>query len=62
MCDFGHDRPHQAFGYLVDRPAIRALIDETRRLTAEMPDTAARVEALKPADLVPLFPREVPRS
>jgi predicted metal-dependent enzyme (double-stranded beta helix superfamily) len=56
MCDFGqhhHDdrpdaeRPH--FGFLVDVPEVRALIDETRRLTAAVPDTAARVEALKPA-------------
>jgi len=51
MCDFGHPHSHapQRFGYLVDTPEVRALVDETRRLTAEMPDTAARVEALKPA-------------
>ena len=51
MCDFGqpHDHPHQAFGYLVDTPEIRALVAETRRLTAEIGDVAARVEALKPA-------------
>jgi predicted metal-dependent enzyme (double-stranded beta helix superfamily) len=49
MCDFGHHAHHAAFGYLVDTPEIRALIDETRRLTAAMPDTRARVEALKPA-------------
>jgi predicted metal-dependent enzyme (double-stranded beta helix superfamily) len=52
MCDFGqphqHDQP-RAFGYLVDTPEIRALIDETRRLTAGVSDLAARVEALKPA-------------
>ena len=29
-------------------PAIRRLIDEKRRLTRELGDTAARVEALKP--------------
>ena len=36
MCDFGeHGRGAAAdFGYLVDAPEIRALIDETRRLTA----------------------------
>jgi 3-mercaptopropionate dioxygenase len=33
----------------VDTSEIRALVDETRRLTAGIPDTAARVEALKPA-------------
>jgi 3-mercaptopropionate dioxygenase len=58
MCDFGrhdhdhHDdvdgaRPH--FGFLVDVPEIRDLIAETRRLTTDIADTAARVEALKPA-------------
>ena len=49
MCDFGHEHERQAFGYLVDAQEIRALIDETRRATAAIPDTAARVEALKPA-------------
>lgn len=50
MCDFGHTHPDpEHFGFLVDTPGIRALIDETRRLTAAIPDTAARVEALKPA-------------
>jgi predicted metal-dependent enzyme (double-stranded beta helix superfamily) len=50
MCDFGqpHDH-HQDFGFLVEAPEIRALVDETRRLTAEITDTAARVEALRPA-------------
>jgi predicted metal-dependent enzyme (double-stranded beta helix superfamily) len=57
MCDFNQHHDHDAseaatprpFGFLVDVPEIRALIDETRRLMAEVPDTAARVEALKPA-------------
>ena len=49
MCDFGQHHHRAAFGYLVDTPEIRALVDETRRLTAAIPDTAARVEALKPA-------------
>ena len=49
MCDFGHHHPHQDYGFLVDVPEIRALIDETRRLTADIADTAARVEALRPA-------------
>jgi len=50
MCDFGlpHDH-HQDFGFLVDAPEIRALVDETRRLTHAITDTAARVEALRPA-------------
>ncbi|MGE0812705.1 MAG: hypothetical protein AB7O28_09215 [Vicinamibacterales bacterium] len=49
MCDFGRAHDHEAFGYLVDTPEIRGLIDETRRLTASVDDVAARVEALKAA-------------
>ena len=51
MCDFGKHLHHEpkAFGFLVDGPEVRALVDETRRLTAEIADTAARVEALRPA-------------
>jgi len=50
MCDFGQPHSHATdFGFLVDAPEIRALVDETRRLTAEIADTAARVEALRPA-------------
>ena len=51
MCDFGerHHHEHKDFGFLVDTPQIRALIDETRRLTHEIADTPARVEALRPA-------------
>src|SRR5919204_2812297 len=51
MCDLDHSHEHDGayFGFLVDRPEIRALIEETRRLTRAIPDTAARVEALKPA-------------
>ncbi len=49
MCDLGHPHDHRPFGYLVDTPEIRALIDETRRLTSEIGDTAMRVEALKPS-------------
>jgi 3-mercaptopropionate dioxygenase len=52
MCDLGHadDHDHHTrYGFLVDTPEIRALIEETRRLTAAIPDAAARVEALRPA-------------
>lgn len=49
MCDLDHRHGPPAFGYLVDTPAIRALVDETRRLTRDVADVAARVEALKPA-------------
>ena len=47
MCDFSHDGDR--FGYIVDTPEIRALIDETRRLTEEISSDAERVEALRPA-------------
>src|SRR5436853_1333327 len=49
MCDSGHPHGHQAFGFLVDTSEIRALVDETRRLTLTIADAPARVEALKPA-------------
>jgi len=46
MCDL-HDH-HGDFGFIVDVPEIRALIDETRRLSREIRDHATRVEALRP--------------
>jgi predicted metal-dependent enzyme (double-stranded beta helix superfamily) len=50
MCDFGKPHAHHAdFGFLVDAPEVRALVAETRRLTAEIADTKARVEALRSA-------------
>ena len=47
MCHLDHS--NQDFGFLVDVPEIRALIDETRRLTESVRDASARVEALRPA-------------
>ena len=49
MCDTGHVHKHEGFGFLVDTPEIRTLIDETRRQMTKIADDAARVEALKPA-------------
>jgi len=49
MCDMGHAHHHDHFGFLVDTPAIRRLIAETQRLSGEIADVAARVDALKPA-------------
>jgi len=49
MCDMGHnhhERERQGFGFLVDTPEIRALIDETRRITETIPGDADRVAAL----------------
>ena len=49
MCDLGHHDHHEHFGFLVDVPEIRALIDETTRLRSSMSDDRARVDALRPA-------------
>ena len=49
MCDLNHGQDHHHFGFLVDTPEIRALIDETARLTASIDDVPARAEALRPA-------------
>ena len=48
MCDLRH-HGEKAFGYLVDAPQIRALVGETRRLTATIAAMPTRVEGLKPA-------------
>ena len=37
------------YGFLVDVPPVRELIDETHRIIGAMPTDAARVEALRPA-------------
>lgn len=51
MCDLGqpHAHAHSDFGFIVDAPEVRALVEETERLTREISDTAIRVEALRPA-------------
>src|SRR5438046_7449440 len=50
MCDLEHNHDHRKpFGFLVDTPEVRALIDQTRRLTASVRDDAERVEMLRPA-------------
>jgi predicted metal-dependent enzyme (double-stranded beta helix superfamily) len=48
MCDLGH-HDHQHFGFLVDTPAIRALIEETERLMRDVADDRSRVDLLRPA-------------
>jgi predicted metal-dependent enzyme (double-stranded beta helix superfamily) len=48
MCDLSHHH-HADFGFIVDVPEIRALIDETRRSMREIREAAGRVEALRPA-------------
>src|ERR1051325_3737167 len=49
MCDMGRAHDHDGFGFLVDTPEVRALIDETQRQMTAVTDDAERVEALKPA-------------
>jgi len=49
MCDMGHDHHGEKFGFLVNTPEIRALIDEAERVRYAIPDDAGRVEALRPA-------------
>src|SRR4051812_1481631 len=52
MCEFDHDRTVEraaGFGFLVDVPPIRTLIDETRRVIRTVPVDADRVNALRPA-------------
>src|SRR5262249_13669789 len=45
----GHVHGDDRYGFIVDTPEIRALIDETQRQMASVTDAADRVEALKPA-------------
>jgi predicted metal-dependent enzyme (double-stranded beta helix superfamily) len=47
MCDTNYSHDHGHFGFLVDAPEIRALIDEARRQVASEDEPTARVEALK---------------
>jgi len=49
MCNSGHWHEHEGFGFLVDAPQVRALIEATRECSERIDDVAARVEALKPA-------------
>jgi predicted metal-dependent enzyme (double-stranded beta helix superfamily) len=49
MCDLGHDHAAHAFGFLVDHPEIRALIDRAREVSSTIPDAAGRIRALEPA-------------
>ena len=48
MCNLTHDHNGQ-FGFIVDVPEIRALIDEARRVAETVANNAVRVDALRPA-------------
>jgi 3-mercaptopropionate dioxygenase len=49
MCDLSPHDANADFGFVVDAPEIRTLIEETLRLKARISSHAERVEALKPA-------------
>jgi predicted metal-dependent enzyme (double-stranded beta helix superfamily) len=46
MCNLDHGNDHH-FGFLVDAPEVRALIEETRRLMDTVADDATRVDQLR---------------
>jgi 3-mercaptopropionate dioxygenase len=48
MCNLNHDQTPR-FGFIVDTPEVRALIDETERLMRAIEDHRARVDRLRPA-------------
>lgn len=47
MCDFNNGG--DLFGFIVDTPEIRELVEQTKRLAREIESDAERVEALQPA-------------
>jgi predicted metal-dependent enzyme (double-stranded beta helix superfamily) len=49
MCNFDHESNRQDFGFIVDVPEIRALIEETQRVTSRIANAKGRVDALRPA-------------
>jgi predicted metal-dependent enzyme (double-stranded beta helix superfamily) len=49
MCDFSNTSGTGPFGYLVDAPEVRSLVEEARRLAREVADDAERVALLEPA-------------
>lgn len=48
MCNLAHDS-HPRFGFIVDTPEIRALVEETERLARTVADDRARLDLLRPA-------------
>lgn len=48
MCNLAHDS-HPRFGFIVDTPEIRALVEETERLARTVTDDRARLDLLRPA-------------
>jgi predicted metal-dependent enzyme (double-stranded beta helix superfamily) len=48
MCNLAHDGEAR-FGFIVDTPEVRALIDETKRSMSDIADDRSRVDHLRPA-------------
>jgi predicted metal-dependent enzyme (double-stranded beta helix superfamily) len=49
MCDLARPHAHHAYGFLVDRPEIRRVIEQVYEVSARTPDAIGRVRALEPA-------------
>ena len=49
MCNFSRTQDHDHFGFLLDTPEVRALVDEALRQVAGPAEHADRIESLKPA-------------
>src|SRR6478672_370844 len=49
MCNSEHWHDHEGFGFLVDAPEVRALIEATERYSGSIDDVEQRLEAIKPA-------------
>jgi predicted metal-dependent enzyme (double-stranded beta helix superfamily) len=49
VCNFTNHDDEVRYGFIVDTPEVRTLIEQTQRLAQEITDDAKRVEALRPA-------------
>jgi predicted metal-dependent enzyme (double-stranded beta helix superfamily) len=49
MCDFKNGGEGGPFGYIIDSPEVRALVEETQRLINVVPSDRERVALLQPA-------------
>lgn len=49
VCNFSNDHGEAQFGYIVDAPEIRELIEETKSRMGEIASDSTRVESLRPA-------------
>jgi predicted metal-dependent enzyme (double-stranded beta helix superfamily) len=49
MCDLNHHQHPNRYGFLLDVPEVRAVIDQARAVIAAFPTDPERAEALRPA-------------